>query len=81
MAIDLVDWNETFMIPVTIPLQTDRLSFKLYDYDLVGSNELVSSMTYSIKDIMATGDEGRYRWVNLYGAPLGTDNEFAEAMN
>jgi hypothetical protein len=54
--------------------------FKLYDYDSAGSDELVGSMIFSIKDIVNAGIR-TFKWVNLYGAPLGYSGDNTTKMN
>jgi hypothetical protein len=54
--------------------------FKLYDYDSAGSDELVGSMIFSIKDIVTAG-VSTFRWVNLYGAPNGYSGDNSTKMN
>lgn len=41
-------------LPIQWPVASNRLIFKVYDYDKAGSDELVGSMTFSIKDIVKT---------------------------
>ena len=45
-------------------------------------DELVGSLKFSLKEIIkATKDAPVYRWVNLYGAPLGVKGKNTDNMN
>lgn len=67
-------------LPVQWPVASNRLVFKLYDYDSAGSDELVGSMIFSIKDIVMVGSS-TFRWLNLYGAPVGYSGANTDKMN
>ena len=54
--------------------------FKLYDYDKAGSDELVGSMIFSIKEIVQC-DTHTFRWINLYGSPLDCSGDNTTKMN
>jgi hypothetical protein len=41
------------LLPIQWPVASNRLVFKLFDYDSAGSDELVGSMVFSIKDIIS----------------------------
>ena len=69
-------------IPITWPVATDRLVFKVYDYDAAGSDELVASMIFSIKKLVKeAGDTGTYAWLNFYGAPKDKSGKNSDLMN
>jgi len=69
-------------IPITWPVATDRLSFKVYDYDSAGSDELVATMIFSIKKLVnEAGTEGNYAWLNFYGAPKDRSGDNSDLMN
>jgi len=55
--------------------------FKVYDEDKV-VDELVCSMKFSLKDIVAKGSNpgGYTYWHNLYGAPKDGDGDGAKMM-
>jgi hypothetical protein len=57
-------------LPIEWPVASNRLIFKLYDYDSAGSDELVGSMVFSIKDIVSVKG-GEFNWINLYGSAIG----------
>lgn len=40
-------------MPVNIPVASNRLVFKLFDYEQTLMHELVGSMVFSVKDILA----------------------------
>lgn len=49
---------------------TNRIVFKLFDYDLVGADEIVGSFAFNLKDCMGEKLNGKYFWKNIYGSPL-----------
>lgn len=52
MKDNICQWDEEIWLPVQWPVASSRLVFKLYDADSAGSDELVGSMVFSIKDIL-----------------------------
>jgi hypothetical protein len=80
MKDNCVNWDQEMLLPVQWPVASDRLVFKLYDYETTGSDELVGSMKFSIKDIIAC-KEPTYNWINLYGAPVGYSGKNCDRMN
>ena len=76
-----VEWNQEFLLPLQFPSANDRLIFQLWDQNKV-VDELVGSLKFSLKEIIkATKDAPVYRWVNLYGAPLGVKGKNTDNMN
>jgi hypothetical protein len=67
-------------LPIQWPVASSRLIFKLYDYDSAGSDELVGSMVFSIKDIVNIAG-GEFNWINLYGSALGCSGKNSDRMN
>lgn len=67
-------------LPIQWPVASDKLIFKLFDYDSTGSDELVGSIKFSIKEIMKA-DKPVYKWVNIYGAHNGYSGENSTKMN
>jgi hypothetical protein len=67
-------------LPIQWPVASNRLIFKLYDYDATASDELVGSMMFSIKEIVNTPG-GETKWINLYGAPVGYSGGNCDKMN
>jgi hypothetical protein len=68
------------LLPVQWPVASDRLVFGLYDYDKTGANDLVGSMKFSIKEILACNGP-TFNWINLYGAPNDYSGANADKMN
>jgi Ca2+-dependent lipid-binding protein len=48
----LVQWDQEMLLPVQWPVASNRLVFKLYDYNKASADELIGSMVFSIKDII-----------------------------
>jgi hypothetical protein len=67
-------------LPVQWPIASSRLIFKVYDYDSAGSDEMVGSMIFNIKDICSIPG-GEYNWINIYGSPLGRSGANCNKMN
>jgi hypothetical protein len=67
-------------LPIQWPVASNRLVFKLYDYEKAGSDELVGSMIFSIKDIV-NAQSGAFKWINLYGCPVGYSGDYSDKMN
>lgn len=62
-------------------MASDRLVFRLYDYDTAGADDVVASVVFSIKNLLKVQDGGRFTWLNLYGAPIGYSGPATEQMN
>ena len=75
-----VQWDEEILLPIQWPVASNRLIFKLYDFENTGLHELVGSLVFSIKDILAVPGP-TFNWVNIYGAPLGKSGENTNKMN
>jgi hypothetical protein len=74
--------EQEFWLPVQWPLASDRLILKIYDYDRIGSNELVGSMYFSLKKFINDyGEEGSLQWLNVFGSPLGRSGHTTQEMN
>jgi len=59
---------------------SDRLVFKLWDANTASSDELIGSMVFSIKELIACPGP-TFNWINVYGAPLGYSGENTQKMN
>ena len=71
-----------FWIPLSWPLNYDRLIIKLFDDDVGKSNEIVGSLFFSLKKLIKEGGNGGfYSWYNVYGSPLGVSGEQTDLMN
>jgi hypothetical protein len=78
---EVVEWNQEFLLPIQYPSANDTMIFKLWDENKV-SDELVGSLKFSIKEMTkATSEAPVYRWVNVYGAPLGVSGDNTDIMN
>jgi hypothetical protein len=58
---------------------------KLFDEDKVTSDELVGSIFFNIKEIVADAKKNDFKdfifWKNVYGAPLDTSGSNSKLMN
>ena len=83
----IVIWNQEILVPIELPISKDNLDFELYDYDGVGSDELVANMTFSKKEIIRKvgGDPNKRKfhtqWFNLYGCNPSKDNKISKEQN
>jgi hypothetical protein len=66
---DEATWNQTFMIPVRMPIMAGQLIVKVMDSDDV-TDECAGSLVFNYKELMAR-EQGSFFWKNLYGAPGG----------
>ena len=80
MKDNLVTWDQEIWLPIQWPVASNRLVFKIFDYDRAGSDELVGSMIFSIKDICKI-EGGEFNWINVYGAQSGHSGENTTRMN
>jgi hypothetical protein len=64
-------FNEELLMVIREPSMADSLQLSVYDWDQVGSDELVATQYQSIKLVKAVGGKLGPFWANLYGAPLG----------
>ena len=69
---DYIIWEQEFQIPLQIPIVSDRVVFKVYDYDRGTADELVASLKFHLSDYI---NKSESFWANLYGVlihyPLG----------
>lgn len=63
-------FNEELMLVVREPSMADMISFGVWDWDQVGSDEVVGHASQSLKLVKALGGKIPPFWVNIYGAPL-----------
>ena len=65
--------EQEFWLPIQWPLASDRLLLALYDSDTISFDQIVGSMYFSLKKLIADGSilSGKFFWHNLYGAPMG----------
>lgn len=80
MKDDLVIWDQEMWLPVQWPVASNRLIFGVWDWDTAGSDELVGSLIFSIKDICKI-EGGEFNWVNIYGAHKGYSGKATQHMN
>lgn len=49
-----VMWDQELWIPVQLPIVSDRIVMKVYDYD-TASDDIVASMVFHLKDFIERG--------------------------
>lgn len=64
------NFNEELMMVVREPSMADAISFGVWDWDQVGSDEVVGHVSQSMKLVKALGGKIPPFWANIYGAPL-----------
>lgn len=73
------EWNQKVTLGCMLPNQSKFIQVEVWDYDLVGSDDLVGNFKVPFGNIREK--ELKPRWGNLYGAPLSAkDNQDAELM-
>ncbi|ETO84330.1 hypothetical protein F444_01744 [Phytophthora nicotianae P1976] len=63
-------FNEELMLVIREPSMADSIQLAVYDWDQVGSDELVGYVYQSVKLVKAMGGKIGPFWANIYGAPL-----------
>lgn len=73
------EWNEKVNVGCMLPNQSKFITCEVWDYDLIGSDDLIGTFKVKFQDIREK--ELQVRWANLYGAPLtAKDEKQAELM-
>ena len=76
-----VEWFQEMLIPVTIPIDDDKLKFEIYDEDKI-MDELACTVQFSIKSLIKNTEEHKMtKWVNFYGAHNGYSGKNSKLMN
>jgi hypothetical protein len=73
-------WNECIQMAVSYPVISQRLVFSVWDYDMVGKDEIVGSFEVNVNDIIAS-KYNEFRYIHLYGAPMNVNNTFSKKMD
>jgi hypothetical protein len=63
-------FNEELLLVMREPSMADKISIGVYDWDRVGSDEVVGHIFQSIKMLKAMGGRIGPLWANIYGAPV-----------
>ncbi|CAI5732253.1 unnamed protein product [Peronospora destructor] len=63
-------FNEELMLVIREPSMADSIQLGVFDWDQVGSDELVGYVYQSVKLVKAMGGRISPFWANIYGAPL-----------
>lgn len=63
-------FNEELMLVIREPSMADSIQLAVFDWDQVGSDELVAYVYQSVKLVKAMDGKMGPFWANLYGAPL-----------
>ncbi|KAK1942894.1 Dysferlin [Phytophthora citrophthora] len=63
-------FNEELMLVIREPSMADSIQLAVYDWDQVGSDELVGYVYQSVKLVKAMSGKIGPFWANIYGAPL-----------
>lgn len=64
------NFNEEILLVVREPSMADTISFGVWDWDQVGSDEVVGHVNQSLKLVKALDGKVPPFWANIYGAPL-----------
>lgn len=83
---DEATWNETFMIPVRMPIMSGKLILNVMDLDTV-TDEQAGALIFDFKELLQR-EQGSFFWANIYGAPgqeevklINTNSDLADEMN
>jgi hypothetical protein len=68
---DACVWNETFLIPVRMPIMSGKLILDVMDEDLK-DDEQAGTLVFNFKDLLEH-EQKSFFWANVYGAPGGED--------
>ncbi len=79
-------WNETFLIPVRMPIMSGKLVLNVMDLDGV-NDEQAGALIFDYKDLL-NRDQQSFFWANIYGAPgqeevkvFDSTGDLADEMN
>jgi hypothetical protein len=70
------EWHFELWVPVLVPTATDKVKHSVWDYDLVGDNDLAGVFYSSFKAVDAA-KKVPPAWHNLYGAPTQQDSSMS----
>ena len=81
---DACVWNETFLIPIRIPIMSGKLVLDVMDLDGI-NDEQAGTLVFDYKDLLKLPQKSFF-WANIYGAPGGedflqTNQNVADEMN
>lgn len=83
---DEATWNQTFLIPVRLPIMTGKLILDVMDLDKL-KDEQAGALIFDYKDLLSR-ESGSFFWANIYGAPgqeevkiIDTSSGLADEMN
>ena len=81
---DACVWNETFLIPIRIPIMSGKLVLDVMDLDGI-NDEQAGTLVFDYKDLLKLPQKSFF-WANIYGAPGGedflqTNKNVADEMN
>ena len=68
---DACVWNETFLIPIRIPIMSGKLVLDVMDLDGI-NDEQAGTLVFDYKDLLKLPQKSFF-WANIYGAPGGED--------
>ena len=81
-----IHWDQEFLVPAQIPIVGSRITFRIFDEDIV-TDELIGSILYDLKDLVDQQDgskgrfNGKFDWKNIYGSPLKCSGKNTDKMN
>jgi hypothetical protein len=77
---DDIHWNQEIWLPAQYPVIEGRIVVKLMDEDKdsLAGNETIGSLLFDAEEIIEGSLEGKMRWVNIYGSPMGQSDTAAK---
>eukprot|EP01013_Petalomonas_cantuscygni_P010525 TRINITY_DN2363_c0_g1_i2.p1 TRINITY_DN2363_c0_g1~~TRINITY_DN2363_c0_g1_i2.p1 ORF type:complete len:1377 (-),score=340.43 TRINITY_DN2363_c0_g1_i2:184-4314(-) len=66
-------WEEWLVVPVSQPAVSDTLEVSLWDYDMLSSDEMISTFNFSMRDVISAGGMGP-TWLHFYSHPPNDDD-------
>ena len=83
---DEATWNQTFMIPVRMPIMSGKLVLNVMDLDGI-NDEQAGALIFDYKDLLDRPQKSFF-WANIYGAPgqeevkvFDANSDLADEMN
>lgn len=75
-------FNQELWFPVLLPTMSDNIFISVWDWDRATSDQLVANIVqpFSFKQVQRYPNQFKYLWANLYGPPLGYENDSRPAQ-
>lgn len=80
MKDNIIVWNEQISLPVSYPIVSQKICCEVWDHDVSDPDDIIGSFELNVNEIL-DGVYSKFRYVNIYGAPLKCTGTFTNKMN